>query len=271
MKIVVVLALFALFASSFAGTVTLTGTCKTFITNNSLSFSLANSGNDSAFDLIVNPYVTGANVVGNYSWSRLGPGSVANFSILLSNITAKGTYVDYIVVNYQQGNGFFSALFPCWLEFGVPATSQLYLSSAFSHVNASVGLVNVTLMDAGTSSVDANVSLLVPPYVHVIGPAFISLNIAPSKLVHTKFEIDTNNLHGIAFDGVVYASYSRNGINFATQPSIFKFAPVSSGLSIGSLIVYGTIALIVLFAIFILIVHLRNRRGSTQHSREEHS
>jgi len=116
---------------AFAGTVVLTGTCASVVKNNTVNFSIANSGNDSAYGLIVNPYISGANVIGNYSIARLDPGSTANFAVRLSNITAKGTYVDYFVVDYQQGSSFFSAMFPCWLEFGVSATSPIYLNSYF--------------------------------------------------------------------------------------------------------------------------------------------
>ena len=87
---------------AFAGTVVLTGTCASVVKNNTVNFSIANSGNDSAYGLIVNPYISGANVIGNYSIARLDPGSTANFAVRLSNITAKGTYVDYFVVDYQQ-------------------------------------------------------------------------------------------------------------------------------------------------------------------------
>ncbi|MGC8676563.1 MAG: CARDB domain-containing protein [Candidatus Micrarchaeia archaeon] len=254
---------------AFAGTVVLTGTCADVVKNSTVNFSIANSGNDSAYHLIVNPYISGANVIGNYSIARLNPGSAANFAVRLSNITAKGTYVDYFVVDYQQGNSFFSAMFSCWLEFGVSATSPIYLNSYFLYANSSVGLVNVSVMNAGTSLINATISLLVPAYVHVIGAASKQLTLVPGNVSHLQFKIDAKGMDGVSFDGAVYASYSRNGINFATQPSIFTFKPYSSGFSVSKLIVYGAIAFILLFAIFVLFTALKNMRNAKSQRHQE--
>ncbi|MGC9157218.1 MAG: CARDB domain-containing protein [Candidatus Micrarchaeia archaeon] len=255
--------------SAFAGTVVLTGSCKTLVLNNTLNFSLSNSGNDSAYSVIVNPYISGAQVVGNYSTNLLSPGSTFNFSIKLANVTAKGTYVDYIIVAYQQGTSFFSVFFPCWLEFGVPATSELFVATTPYYVNNSVELVNVTLMNGGEKSVDANVSLLLPPGVHAVGPSHYQLMLSPANTSHLQFKIDIKGLSGVSLTGAVYASYYLNNISFATRPDVFLIAPMpAKHYPISLLILYGAVAIIVIFGLFVFFIALRNRKRR-QHKPQE--
>ncbi len=269
MKVIVLLFLLSTLGSVFAGTVVLTGSCKTLVLNNTLNFSLLNSGNDSAYSVIVDPHISHAQVIGNYTASLLSPGSTLNFSIKLTNVTAKGTYVDYLIVAYQQGTSFFSVFFPCWLEFGVPATSELFVAATPYYANNSVELVNVTLMNGGEKSVDANVSLLLPPGVRAVGPSHYLLMISPATTSHLQFKIDIKSLSGVSLNGAVYASYYLNNISFATRPDVFLIAPMpAKHYPVGLFILYGAVAVIVIFGLFVLFIALRNRKRR-QHKPQE--
>jgi len=110
-----------------AGTVTLTGSCNATLVNSSIVFSLSNSGNDSAYNLIISPIIEGATPLNtSYAISMLPPGQTKTLSVKLTNFGLNGSYVDAFYVTYQQGFSFFSAVFPCLVYINKPTVSPIY-------------------------------------------------------------------------------------------------------------------------------------------------
>ncbi len=246
---------------SFAGTVVLTGSCTRFVTNNSFKFSITNSGNDSAYDLLINPYIANAAVAGNYSANILQPGTTANFSIRLSNVTAKGTYADYVVVTYSQGSSFFSTMFPCLLSFNNATTPEIYLSTSLYKVNSSVAAVNVSVFNAAKNNITANVSLLVPPFVSFEGPSSFSALLKPFSTYHFQFKLNLTNAKGISFTIAATASYIASKSHFAAMAilGVSQQAKTFSS-NIGSVLLFGIAALIALLVLLIAFVFVRSRK-----------
>ncbi|MEM3781382.1 MAG: CARDB domain-containing protein [Candidatus Micrarchaeaceae archaeon] len=237
-----------LLGTALASTVTLTGSCNGIVRNNTVQFSLANSGNGTALNVIVNPYIADAEVVGNYSLSDLVPNSSYNFSIRLTNVTAKGSYGDYFIVAYQQGTGFFSALFPCMMYFGnTSATSQLSVISSFSARNSSFGVVTVNLSNEKATNVTANVMLLVPPMVSVVGQAQRQVFLSAYKQSELRFYVNTTRAPGVSFAGAAVAWYQRGGVNFSTL-SVFSGYQYVAKRNTGTIIIIASIVVLALVA-----------------------
>lgn len=252
-----------------AGTVILTGTCTKVPTSNTILFSLQNSGNDTAYSLTLQPVVSNAVVIGNYSVSKLPPGSEINFTVRLANITARGIYGDYFIVAYEQGVNFFTAAFPCLLSFGnFNATSQILENAHFSAKNSSLGLLNVTLFNAGRKGINATVSVILPPFVSTIGNSTRAVYLSPFNTTKISFKLDLNEAVGLSFSGAVVASYYLNGLHFASLV-VFKGAqPKVLHMPLGSLIVYGAVAVTVLFVFLIIFVTIRSKAKKSVHREE---
>jgi len=114
-----VLTLILLIGIASAGTVTLSGGCPpAVISNNAISFSLSNSGNDSAFNLVLTPFIqTAESVNSSYAINSLGPGASAIVNVSVKNIREPGTSGAYFILEYQQGSAVFAAVFPCLVHF----------------------------------------------------------------------------------------------------------------------------------------------------------
>ena len=100
------------FGALNAGTVSLTGTCSHSLGNNTVLFSLENSGNDSAYNVHVLPSIEGEGQR-TYNLGTLEPKGYLYTYVNITNISAMGTYADYFTVAYQQDTQSFVAVFPC--------------------------------------------------------------------------------------------------------------------------------------------------------------
>ena len=131
-----------------AGTVILTGSCNATLVNSSIVFSLSNSGNDSAYNLIISPIVEGATPLNtSYSMNVLAPGQTKTIYVKLTNFGLNGSYVDAFYVTYQQGFSFFSAVFPCLVYINKLAVSPIYEVVGTTPLKNMV-IVNVSLFNA---------------------------------------------------------------------------------------------------------------------------
>jgi len=54
-------------------------------------------------------------------------------------------------------------------------------------------------MNAGTSPINASISMLVPAYVHVIGAPSKQLTLVPGNVSHLQFKIDAKGMEGRVF------------------------------------------------------------------------
>ncbi len=250
----------AVIGISHAGTVTLTGTCQGAVRNNTLSFSLSNSGNDTAIDFSVVPVVQDATVSGAYSINSLGPGETYPLQIKLANITAKGTYDDYIKASYTQGGSVFSAVFPCQLVFGMPTRSVLALTAQVSNQSNGDKNISINLYNSGNSSVLANVSLIAPPSFEFAGKNSQMVSIPPFEYGQLSFDVripetGTNATYEVA----ATAGYFAGGLHYATLLNI-AVSETGSRANSGDLLLYMSIAAILILLALAFIAALRKRR-----------
>lgn len=204
-----------------AGTVVLTGTCQHQLNASFVSFGLTNSGNDSAYNLHIIPNIQGARLA-NFSYviSSLGPRGSSTINVTLTNITAKGSYGDYFLVAYQQSSSSFTALFPCLLDFKMPVQSSIIISYNINYTKGGE-VVGVNVLNAGNQSVNASISLILPPYTFTYLPgSYQNVSIGPLQQKGVKFTLQNKFGGETSFSGAVVADYIKSGVSYAAVNSL---------------------------------------------------
>ncbi len=246
-----------LFAQLYAGTVTLTGTCQHVDSGNYISFSLSNSGNDTAYNIRILPYISKATINNSgYQINSLGPEDSSSIKIGLSNVSAFGTYVDYIDALYQQDSSIFAAVFPCQVNFGENAGSNLIIS----YSESSKGYyyqINVTAVNAGRYGVDANFSLILPPGLTYSGNG-ARINIGPLSSKSVDFTIYMNKT-GVSYSGAAVASYIENNTEHAAMTGIVLATPSPETFSIGEEMLIAVVAVVAIFAVLIARIAMKRK------------
>ncbi len=240
---------------AYAGTVTLTGTCTYLQRQGMINFTIANSGNDTAYSMAVIPFIKNARADPAYYTIRsLGPGQSNESDISLGNITMDGSYVDYFLVGYQQGSQSFFSVFPCMVNFGRTAVSLVQIIGA--NVTSSQGAYNITaeMINEGHGPIDANVTIILPPTFAFANGSSRVLELAPLKIGYVKFGLEGQG--GIvSVQGVISAQYIEGNESYSamrvisivpnvlhTSPLIIEMAPI--------LII---VVLVILLAAFIIL------------------
>ena len=140
--LIVAVALVSAMGISDGGTVTLTGTCTSAIltpSSNSITFSISNSGNDSAVGVSVTPVFPGMSVAATgSSQTLLPPGGILSYLFESSGMPENGSYAGHFYVTYDQGQSQFHAIFPCMVDIGGIATSDITVSSVKQLQNGSI-------------------------------------------------------------------------------------------------------------------------------------
>lgn len=200
-----------------------------------------------------------AQVVGNYSIASLGPNESDSLSIQLSNVTAKGTYTDYILVAYQQGGTYFTSIFPCRLNFGNSTTSQLYVSTNQTFVGKSLK-VSVSLFNGAPGNVTANLSLIMPPGIILSTTTTESVAVAPYKKVNATFLL-TPPAGGQSYSAAAVVDYEKQGLHYSSF-SVFTIssAPPQRPYDL-TVPVLGAVIVVVIALIIVAVV--RSKKSST--------
>lgn len=250
-----------LLGAASAGTVTLSGTCSV-ATNNSSSFNftIANSGNDTASNLVLTPSIFGAKPSNSsYVVQYLGPGSQMTFNISVTNIAEPGAHAVYVTAVYQQGSSsVFTTLFPCVVPLLVPTASQVLLA-----VNTTIGssgneVVTALLHNGGANAADVNVSLVVPPTLTYASPKSYVISLAPYGNANATFQFTLPKSQEASYIGVVFASYSNSNMLFTTGRTLLVLPP--GPLSYSVYLIAGAVALVVIVAALIVYSIFRKRR-----------
>ncbi|MGC8479440.1 MAG: hypothetical protein ACP5M9_02115 [Candidatus Micrarchaeia archaeon] len=260
-KFVFILFSVIIFGFVYAGTVTLTGTCTKQLNNNYIIFNLSNSGNDAAYNLNIDPKISYATSNGHFYISSIGPDSSNNLNITLTNVTAKGTYVNYIVVSYQQSSSIFSAIFPCVDNFFNATQSQLLITKNIT-VNSPNYLINVTVFNSGNTAQEVNVSLIVPEEFKSISSNYYYENIKPLTKKNVYFNI-SSLVSGGSYTGFILAAYKSNNLTYSSYQTIIINATskktMSSFLNINPFYLFFVI-IIIIFLVLILRSFIKSRR-----------
>lgn len=266
MKLVLALAALLLFiGAASAGTVTLTGTCSSGVINgtaNYASFSLLNSGNETATNLVLVPVFSGASPVGGpQTISALAPGQNATLEFHFNNFSVPGSYAGGFTVAYSQGSSSFFALFPCVLNFASRATSLVEVSG----INQSGNVLRVNMVNIGPDALSASVGLLLPPgFSYYPRNRTISLQPGGSNQTTFSFVRPQQNIQA-SYAIAASVSYTYNGIHYSSiSQSVLDLSSNSGAAGPGAVYLLYAITAIILLAIIALIIFavIRKRRMS---------
>lgn len=259
------LLLVVLFGTASAGTVTLTGTCSLLNPNSTtLQFSLQNSGNDSAFNLIALPTIHGATPANvSYSMGNLTPNSKAVVNIGISNITEAGGHPTSIVVDYAQGDSYFSTIFPCLLYFLNTTTPQISLATypaALQNGNATIPVVAV---NTGPRVISANIFLALPQTFTYAGASFYNVTMQPGQQATLEFNVSLlsySQANMQSYDVAAFAYYSLNGLAYATKQNFVISSAQTSTQSNGPILLMAALVVVVVVMALIVFSLLRKRK-----------
>jgi len=244
-----------------AGTVILTGSCNATLVNSSIVFSLSNSGNDSAYNLIISPIVEGATPLNtSYPMNVLAPGQTKTIYVKLTNFGLNGTYVDAFYVTYQQGFSFFSAVFPCLVFINKPTVSPIYEVVKTTPLK-NIVIVNVSLFNAARTPVNGTVSLIIPPTLSFISNKSYGFTLQPYTNESFTFKLQSPN-NGVSYSSAAVASFNISNLHYSSM-AIFSITPyvAKSALLSPLEITAVIIAIILLIALFLLARSIKNKKG----------
>ncbi len=273
-SLVLLMALALLSGIASAGTVTLSGLCSKQLSSNSINFTLTNSGTDAALSLTVTPVINGATLANSsYQIPAVNPGSSQTLIVNLTNVTAYGSYADYIEVSYQQGAQAFTATFLCNLGFFTPAPSELYISPAVTSANGR-DTINASILNGGGRTIVANISLITPPAFAMSNGSTV-VSIAPYQTAHVHFAVPLPRASAQEYyQGAVAASYFEGKTHYASLqvitlsnlPSVNVTAAGGGGTTLPtpSVLLGGVTVAIVAVILFLILRATKRSRSNVQ-------
>jgi hypothetical protein len=200
-------------AYASASTVTLTGSCPGSVLTNSsnyIEFTIANSGNGTASDMIIQPILSGMSTYNSAEELPIvTPGSNYTERFYMYNLSVPGSYAIEFLATYEQGASNFTTFFPCLAYVGRPAVS---LASITLSVHGGSAIANISSLSK--SPINASLVLLAPPELHVLAPQR-NLTIAPYSSATERFTVSQPNLQA-TFPIIAQLSYSYAGIHYAS-------------------------------------------------------
>ncbi len=261
MKLSVVLSLSLIFIVSLnAGVVTLNSACGHSLSQRYVLFNLSNTGNDTAYALHILPFISGVTLSnGSYYLGSLGPGTKASINLTLENITAVGSYSDYIAVAYGQGSSSFVAVFPCLLSFSRSAPSQVELAYNISHSNGE-DIVSAKVLNAGRDAISTNVSLILPPEFSYLSNKSFNIHLGPLQSGLARFVLSSQAQAPYSYSGAISASYEKNGTHYASIAGIVVGSASIIHSSRPSAILFGVMLLAALIVLLLARATVISRR-----------
>ncbi len=268
-KLLVLVAALLLVQFSMAGTVTLTGTCPSAVAVNKTSiftFTMSNSGNDSALNLALTPSFTGFSSRNSTETIQfLGPGSSKTLDFYVYNFSHNGSYAEYFSAQYAQGSSQFNAVFPCLVDVGAPVQSQVMIKG----VSNSGDTLTVSLQNIGASTLQ-NVSVSgILPQGFSVSPESQATTLLPGENSTMEFSLSKPQLSGASYTAAVSASYTLSGVHYSSLSTfVLNFYPSTqspSGLApqpLSPFTITGIIIVIIIILIIVSIIkNLREKRS----------
>lgn len=254
------MALLAGFAS--AGTVTLTGTCGAYNSSaNAIPFRLSNSGNDSAYNLVIYPRIQNVQLSSAaYSIPNLGPASNALLNISVAKVTERGMAGAYFSAAYQQGSTVFTAVFPCLIPLLNITASQVFLSAVPSVSANGNATVNVKASNYGLAPVTANITLLLPPTFAFKSSSFFIASLEPSSSANFTFRLSFPAGEQAAYAAGALSSYSSGNLSYASLSTFVLSSPKEITASFSPFIVWIAAAVLALVVVLIILSFSRKRK-----------
>ncbi len=250
-----------------ASTVTLTGSCYSNVvnqTNNYIIFNLANSGNGTATNLLIEPIIEGASTSNATLLIPLvAPGGRYSEKIYLSNFTMPGSYAERFVARYSQGSSTFTTLFPCIVNIETNAQSLIGITGLSAHD----GILDVNMSNIADYPILANISIFAPPsFSFPNGTRSVTVN--QYSVSNTSFTFSSPKYSNAEFPVAVAVSYASKGVHYSTLAiTAISYGSSGAAASQGSsnilLIAIGLVIAAVL-ALIVASVFVNRRRRMAQ-------
>lgn len=235
-------------------TVTLNGVCGTDIINSTsryATFSLSNSGDGPAQQLVIIPNIKGALTPNaSVSFAQLLPNATNSTDFYLENFSLPGSYVEYYTVEYQQSGTTFVTVFPCYASF-FKRTSSLIASKKVNVTHSGQSYkVDVTFLNLGQYPVDANVSVIAPP-TFSISANNAGIYIGAGNSSTYEFSAAPPLGFNATYPVSLALSYTHNDLHYAYFVSATISASNSSTSKPINLVLWLTVAVIAVLVILI--------------------
>ncbi len=254
-----------LFGVSAAGTVTLTGSCAVKnLTGGAIFFNLSNSGNDTAYNLVITPFLQNVKTSRSfYGVNSLGPGAGSSTEVGINSISDYGVSTGYFLTSYQQGTDVFSAVFPCLYTLGTQTSSQVLITEKTAVSSDGNATVTVSAFNKGSGQEKVNVSLMLPPAFVYTGASQYLLTLGPvstpSSTQNATFDLYISPSTQGSYSVAASASYKEGNLSHATLTTFVISGPAAATGSTSSLLVYGA-ALVVAILLALILMSLMRRR-----------
>ncbi|MCL4373740.1 MAG: hypothetical protein M1360_02560 [Candidatus Marsarchaeota archaeon] len=244
---------FALGVSGAVTTVTLTGTCPSFVTNSSNSyfnFSLYNSGNGVASDFVAEPLFGGFSTYNStLSLQSLGPNSTYYFSFKLKNFTMPGSYVEAVIISYQQGGSSFATMYPCLTNVKKAANGLIIATSA----SLSDGKLNATMLNLANYTINGTVKVFAPP-MFAVKPQYLNISVPPFGTRAVNFSMATPKYSNATIPIAISTSYEKDGLHYASIYTIDSIihpskVPLMSYTEIGIILIIAIVVVLIIFSV----------------------
>jgi hypothetical protein len=226
------------------------------------NFSLSNSGNDTAFNLVITPFILGVqSQQKTYSVNSLGPSSRINMSVSLTGIKQSGTYGGYFYAAYQQGTEVFTAVFPCLFSFFKQTQSLVIIKSVNTTFGANGNAtVRISVFNEGPDTLKTSVYLVVPPSFSYNGTNHPSLDLAQYQTGNATFVgIKVPNGQA-AYAAAAFANYSEGNLSYSSLLTFVISAPEQTPGKLSSVFFYLAVGAIVIVVILLLFSILRKKK-----------
>ena len=264
-KPLLAIAAFALiWAAPSAGTVTLTGSCPVGIISgpvNYTTFTLSNSGNQTASGLVIVPRLSGAGTYNSAeSIQYLPPAQNVSERFYLYNFSVPGGYSESFVVEYAQGSSEFYALFPCLMYFGNRTQSLTSIES----INQSGNTITVSIVNLAQYPINASVSLMVPPEFQA-SPAQLPAMVQPGSMANFSFSLRHQQLGSASYTIAAAVSYLHGGMHYSSlEPHVLSFYASSGPSFLSKYLIFLVIAFVLVIIAGLIAVSMvkGGRRGA---------
>ncbi|MGC8687237.1 MAG: hypothetical protein ACP5RM_00875 [Candidatus Micrarchaeia archaeon] len=251
-------------------TITLTGVCHTStvnVSNSNFTFSIHNSGNGIADNLVLVPYFKGFSI-SNYNnsagISALMPNATYSYTFKVNNFSAPGSYIELIIVNYQQGGSSFSTVYPCITNVEKPSHSLLVIANE-TYIN---GILNVTVLNLASHAIgNGSISIFAPPLFSV-QPTNQNVTLPAFSSAHFQFKVKSPSYSNASLPLPIGLSYMENGVHYAYLSS-YLLTISNAKKSLMPIAEIASIALIIILVALIIVSIFYNRRKKHARSQQQ--
>ena len=207
--------LFLLTASvACAGTVSLTGTCNYATSSSLVNFTLSNSGNEAAANIVVTAEISGALIKNDsYHINSLGSAAQKRMSFDLAPIGVGG-YVGYFNVSYIQGSEAEYSVFPCMFYFGKTAYSKLSMNESVDGIGSNA-MINVTVRNPTNENIPIVLEIILPKNIVVPLKEYAGIIVDASSRKNFSF-VAQEIPQGASDTGFLMLSYYNQSTHFAS-------------------------------------------------------